>query len=38
MIHDCCPKSYRMTTRNLEALPQGPWTGNVWKIYPILRP
>jgi hypothetical protein len=26
-----------MTTRDLDNLPRGPWTGDVWKLIPILR-
>ena len=35
-VHDCCPFSIKMTTRNLEALPKT-WTGDVWKLIPILQ-
>ena len=34
-VHDCCPFNVDMTTRDLEALP-GFWTGDVWKLIPIL--
>lgn len=37
LIHDCVPFSYIMTTRDLENLPSKAWTGDVWKIIPILR-
>lgn len=37
MIHDCCPYNFQMTTRDLDNLPSGAWTGDVWKIIPILR-
>ncbi len=36
-LHDCCPFSHGMTTRDLENLPEGAWTGDVWKLIPILR-
>lgn len=36
-LHDCCPFSHEMTTRDLDNLPQGAWTGDVWKLIPILR-
>lgn len=36
-IHDCCPSSFEMTTRDLDDLPKGAWTGDVWKIIPILQ-
>ncbi|MEM9341750.1 MAG: hypothetical protein AAGA87_01765 [Pseudomonadota bacterium] len=36
-IHDCCPFSHEMTTRDLDNLPGGAWTGDVWKILPILQ-
>lgn len=34
-VHDCCPFNLDMTTRDLEALPDF-WTGDVWKLIPIL--
>lgn len=34
-LHDCCPFSLEMTTRSLETT--GPWTGDVWKLIPILQ-
>ncbi|MBL9050209.1 MAG: class I SAM-dependent methyltransferase [Tabrizicola sp.] len=37
MLHDCVPFSFEMTTRDLENLPNGPWTGDVWKLIPILQ-
>lgn len=37
VIHDCCPFDLQMTTRDLDNLPEGPWTGDVWKLIPILR-
>jgi hypothetical protein len=36
-LHDCCPFSHAMTTRNIDRLPRGPWTGDVWKLIPILQ-
>lgn len=36
-LHDCVPFNERMLTRDLENLPRGPWTGDVWKLIPILR-
>ena len=36
-LHDCCPFNQRMTTRDLDNLPKWSWTGDVWKILPILR-
>lgn len=36
-LHDCCPFSHEMTTRDLKNLPHGAWTGDVWKLIPILR-
>ncbi len=36
-LHDCCPFTYEMTTRDLDNLPDGNWTGDVWKIIPILK-
>lgn len=35
-LHDCCPFSHEMTTRDLENLPRHAWTGDVWKLIPIL--
>lgn len=37
LLHDCCPFDHTMTTRDLDNLPKGPWTGDVWKLIPILR-
>lgn len=37
MFHDCCPWNLEMTTRDLDNMPKGPWTGDVWKIIPILK-
>lgn len=37
MLHDCCPSTHRMTTRDLADLPTDAWTGDVWKLIPILR-
>ncbi|WP_431300846.1 hypothetical protein [Tabrizicola sp. BL-A-41-H6] len=37
MLHDCVPFSYEMTTRDLANLPQRAWTGDVWKLIPILQ-
>ena len=36
-LHDCCPFSHAMTTRDLSALPKQAWTGDVWKLIPILQ-
>lgn len=36
-LHDCVPFDLGMTTRDLDNLPQGPWTGDVWKLIPILQ-
>jgi len=36
-LHDCCPYNLEMTTRDLENLPKGAWTGDVWKLIPILQ-
>lgn len=36
-LHDCCPFSHEMTTRDLKNLPRQWWTGDVWKLIPILR-
>lgn len=35
-LHDCCPYSFDMTTRNLDDAPKDAWTGDVWKLIPIL--
>lgn len=37
MLHDCVPFNYEMTTRDLANLPQRAWTGDVWKLIPILQ-
>ena len=38
LLHDCVPYSFAMTTRDLAALRPGmAWTGDVWKLIPILR-
>lgn len=36
-LHDCCPSSFEMTTRDLDNLPYGDWTGDVWKVLVVLR-
>ncbi len=36
-LHDCCPYDDTMTSRDLDNLPKGPWTGDVWKLIPILQ-
>lgn len=36
-LHDCCPFSHLMTTRDIDNIPRGPWTGDVWKLIPILQ-
>lgn len=36
-LHDCLPFNSTMLSRDLENLPRGPWTGDVWKIIPILQ-
>jgi hypothetical protein len=36
-LHDCCPFRHGMTTRDLDNIPGGPWTGDVWKLIPILQ-
>lgn len=35
-LHDCCPFSHEMTTRDLANIPRAAWTGDVWKLIPIL--
>lgn len=35
-LHDCCPYDHEMTTRDLSAVPKRAWTGDVWKLIPIL--
>jgi hypothetical protein len=38
MMHDCAPFSHEMTTRDLAVVQGGmAWTGDVWKLVPILR-
>ncbi len=37
LLHDCVPYGVRMTRRDLDNLPDGPWTGDVWKLIPILQ-
>lgn len=37
VMHDCVPYTPEMTTRDLDNLPKGDWTGDVWKLLPILR-
>lgn len=37
VMHDCVPFDHAITTRDLENLPHGPWTGDVWKLIPILQ-
>lgn len=37
MLHDCVPYGPEMTTRDLENLPEVSWTGDVWKLIPILQ-
>lgn len=37
LLHDCCPWDHVMTTRDLDNIPDGPWTGDVWKLIPILQ-
>lgn len=36
-LHDCVPFSHQMTTRDLDNIPRGAWTGDVWKMIPILQ-
>ena len=36
-LHDCCPFSHEMTTRDVAQAPQDAWTGDVWKLIPILK-
>lgn len=37
LFHDVLPWSYKMTTRDFKTLPRGAaWTGDVWKLIPIL--
>ena len=37
MMHDCCPFDHQMTTRDLDNIPEAAWTGDVWKLLPILQ-
>ncbi|MGI3186205.1 hypothetical protein [Nioella aestuarii] len=37
MMHDCCPFDHPMTTRDLNNIPEAAWTGDVWKLLPILK-
>lgn len=37
-LHDCCPFGHHMTKRELDSIRPGQaWTGDVWKLIPILR-
>ncbi len=36
-LHDCCPYDHQMTTRILDDTPRTAWTGDVWKLIPILQ-
>ncbi|WP_193743564.1 hypothetical protein [Tateyamaria sp. ANG-S1] len=36
-LHDCCPPTFDMTVRSLRDRPKGGWTGDVWKMVPILQ-
>jgi hypothetical protein len=36
-MHDCCPFGHAMTTRDIDNIPRGAWTGDVWKLIPILQ-
>ena len=36
MMHDLVPHDLAMTTRDLSAI-RGAWTGDVWKLLPILQ-
>lgn len=36
-LHDCCPYDFEMTTRNVDEAPKQAWTGDVWKLIPILQ-
>ncbi|MEM9975530.1 MAG: class I SAM-dependent methyltransferase [Pseudomonadota bacterium] len=35
-LHDCCPANFGMTVRNPADAPGAAWTGDVWKLIPIL--
>lgn len=37
IFHDCFPYGHEMTTRDIDNLPKGAWTGDVWKLIPILK-
>ncbi|MEN9411204.1 MAG: hypothetical protein RL216_3178 [Pseudomonadota bacterium] len=37
LMHDCIPYTSEMTTRDIASTPRGPWTGDVWKIIPVLQ-
>lgn len=37
LLHDCVPFGGGMTTRDLDNLPKAAWTGDVWKLIPILQ-
>jgi hypothetical protein len=37
LMHDCVPFDHGMTTRDLDNIPRGAWTGDVWKLIPILQ-
>ncbi len=37
LMHDCVPFGLKMTRRDLDNLPDGAWTGDVWKLIPILQ-
>lgn len=37
ILHDCVPFTHEMATRDLDNIPHGPWTGDVWKLVPILQ-
>lgn len=37
LLHDCVPYGMGMTTRDIGNLPQGAWTGDVWKLIPVLQ-
>ena len=37
VMHDCVPFDHQMTTRDIDNLPKGSWTGDVWKLIPILQ-
>jgi hypothetical protein len=36
-IHDCCPSTLDMTTRDFDRKSDSAWTGDIWKIVPILQ-